>query len=522
MWETSVYLTEAEATLKQLEANVEQYVGEEESRQGLHIDSVKQMSVLLRDENWKTLFKLGCLLPNAVLHSEKDKERQYYLSQKLHFQYGYWIRNREKVSVDCFLYKYLPCIYRPLELGYYFHLLMDQTGQDDFYGKNYRALFFNGKHRYVRKNTLLQYIPGWNYEMRPVFLKENISCIITGELYEDQEILAELEKLTSWLMDEENSLDCMIKEVRGYDLRKLLLKEIDCCEQEIMEHMVKTEEPSEFILNLKSNIESLMENLSISFTDSMLNCLDDSGWLVTKSRICLSLKWIRAESASHLREHGIFGSIFSFIKRDVKIYKMLLYKRKQKKDSMQDIIYKQWKEIWISTDKDQIKKDLFYPMFIENYRFVVKKINENRSKNFRFKRLFLLIFFLIAVALVYVNVRLIFIKDNSVKAGLLQILAGSTGIGTVVICASLIGKWMDIKKYQETWVRHSDHKYKLDREMFLYVHELEPYNTDNRKLIFVNKIVEIWDENQKKFVENMENKEKPVMDILEYIKKGKE
>lgn len=524
MWGTSVYLTEAEAALKQLKTNAELRAEENEylRGQGLHIDPVRQMRGLLRDENWIKLFKLGCLIPNAVIHSEKDKERQYYLSQKLHFQYGYWIRNREKVSVECFLHKYRPCIYRPLELGYYFHLLMDRKGQDDFYGENYRTIFYNGKHRYVRKNTLLQYIPGWSYEMRPVFQKEDISRIITGELYENQEILAELENLTAWLMVEEHSFDCMIEEVKGLDLRKLLLKEIDFCEQEIMQHMVSSEEPTEFIVNLKNNIDSFMENLSISFTDSLLNCLNDSGWLVIRFRGWMNLKYAGAEAASHLRERGIFGSIFSFIKNGAKTCKLLFYKRKQKKESMQDIVYKQWKEIWVSTDKNQIKRDLFYPLFVENYRFVVKKINENRSKNFIFKSLFVLIFFLIAIVLAYVNVRLIFTEDNSLKANLFQVLAGGAGTGIAVIFASLIGKWMDIKKYQETWVRHSDHKYKLDREMFLYVHELEPYNTDNKKLVFVNQVVKIWDENEKKFVENMENKEKPVMDILQYIKNGKE
>ena len=47
---------------------------------------------------------------------------------------------------------------------------------------------------------------------------------------------------------------------------------------------------------------------------------------------------------------------------------------------------------------------------------------------------------------------------------------------------------------------------------------MEPYDCSDRKIVFVKNILYVWDNNQKKFVQNMEEKEKGLMDIFEKIK----
>lgn len=86
--------------------------------------------------------------------------------------------------------------------------------------------------------------------------------------------------------------------------------------------------------------------------------------------------------------------------------------------------------------------------------------------------------------------------------------------------SAVVSKYVDIKKYQETWVRHSTHRQKLEREMLLYTQALEPYTAQciNRKETFMENVIEILSENQSKFANNMETKEKTLMDIANYIR----
>lgn len=44
---------------------------------------------------------------------------------------------------------------------------------------------------------------------------------------------------------------------------------------------------------------------------------------------------------------------------------------------------------------------------------------------------------------------------------------------TIILALNIISKWLDIKKYQETWVRHYNHLYRLQKEMMRYLYGLD-------------------------------------------------
>lgn len=55
--------------------------------------------------------------------------------------------------------------------------------------------------------------------------------------------------------------------------------------------------------------------------------------------------------------------------------------------------------------------------------------------------------------------------------------------------------------------------------MLRFVNNMHPYNHSKCEEIFAERIIEIWDNNEDKFVHNMENKEKGVMDFFSMFKK---
>lgn len=96
---------------------------------------------------------------------------------------------------------------------------------------------------------------------------------------------------------------------------------------------------------------------------------------------------------------------------------------------------------------------------------------------------------------------------------------------TIILALNIISKWLDIKKYQETWVRHYNHLYRLKKEMIKYLYGLDEYKVTKENTqemanqAFMKKFFEIEDENAKKFVENMENKETKITEGLRGILK---
>ena len=91
-----------------------------------------------------------------------------------------------------------------------------------------------------------------------------------------------------------------------------------------------------------------------------------------------------------------------------------------------------------------------------------------------------------------------------------------------VIIIYIVSKWMDIKKYQETWARHYFHHHLLNHEIIQYVYELGDYSNKNdfdSKYIFINKFLAIENLNMEKFVANLENKEIRIGDWPELLRR---
>lgn len=185
-------------------------------------------------------------------------------------------------------------------------------------------------------------------------------------------------------------------------------------------------------------------------------------------------------------------------------------------------IYSQWKEIWKKECADTGKaicsietsaKKLFLDKFDEAYSYVIEKDKYNKKMNFRMKTLFLCIFSVGIVSCIIFEIWSAFFSQNIVQ----NLIQNGLLLFAVFLVAMIVGKWIDMKKYQETWIRHSEHKHMLEREMLLYILKLEPYHVGDAETIFMERTIQIWDANHKKFVDNMENKEKDMMDIFEYI-----
>lgn len=80
-----------------------------------------------------------------------------------------------------------------------------------------------------------------------------------------------------------------------------------------------------------------------------------------------------------------------------------------------------------------------------------------------------------------------------------------------VIMTGILNKWINVKRYQETWIRHSNHRHQLDMEILKFLEKLEEYSGldfQEQKILFKKNIIAIWNGNQKKFEENMKNEEK--------------
>lgn len=217
---------------------------------------------------------------------------------------------------------------------------------------------------------------------------------------------------------------------------------------------------------------------------------------------------------------------------------------------MNTVILERWKKIWTGDAYYNENDDYFYPLFVETYDFVKEKADKNKHKNFRWKRgsllgiglFFLLILIINCVADVWTHEDTIWLENirflgNLVKNGTVRLILRtmvsfartvggfySTSEQFIFLCALLSAfffGWVNIRKYQETWVRHNRHKHKLDKEMFLFVERLEPYQCDtNRKQIFINNILKIWDGNSVKFEKNMKKEQSSPLDLLKSVTKS--
>lgn len=191
-------------------------------------------------------------------------------------------------------------------------------------------------------------------------------------------------------------------------------------------------------------------------------------------------------------------------------------------------IYAQWADIWDNTGSGEKSYPLFKKLFFESYMESCKKATRNREKNFKCKKIFLLVYAILPVLIVMWKVigRIVYAcrrKDWSVifeKITVMDVgVYGGVIIGSTLFVTWMVAKWLDIKKYQETWVRHEYCQYNIEKEMTLFILGLNGYEAVCRKELFIKNIYKIWDGNQKKFIDNMEQREVSMKDVLKFWRK---
>lgn len=202
-------------------------------------------------------------------------------------------------------------------------------------------------------------------------------------------------------------------------------------------------------------------------------------------------------------------------------YLILVHEAKDKKDKMSNAqleLYQEWKRRWPNDRVDcTIKRHrTFFELFTSSYELTDKKRQSNRKGNFFWKGAFLVTVIIILAAFLRLMITQ---KDDSIYIILLD--RGAFFI-VLTLAAGVVAKWLDIKRYQETWARHSQMLHKMNTEMLCYVENLPPYqNSKDAEVLFITRISSIWDDNQMKFTKNMEGKEMALMDLVTQFQDNK-
>lgn len=162
------------------------------------------------------------------------------------------------------------------------------------------------------------------------------------------------------------------------------------------------------------------------------------------------------------------------------------------------ILYERWQELWRKREGDEFFLDLFKA----NYELISFKAKKNKRWNFFFEMI------IVVMILVPYILMIIFIGSGE---NLLSLPALNGGIAVTVSIgmAKAIERWVYVKQFQETWVRHSQTKNKMLSEMLKYIEEMPPYEHENPfrhekcNLIFKKNILNILNNTQNQFQKNM-------------------
>lgn len=193
---------------------------------------------------------------------------------------------------------------------------------------------------------------------------------------------------------------------------------------------------------------------------------------------------------------------------------------KKKCEEEEMYLFHKWEERW---KKEVQEDDIFLEWYEKMYIDIWQKKIKNERRNFRYKYAFLFFIVIFVVVLIWDN-----IKNEGKTTGVLCSLGerGTIFLVIIVVAAVILNKLLEIKKFQETWVRHSVHQQKLDIEMLKFIQKIGQYGRiiqgdwKESKSLFVSNVLRIEEENIEKFAKNMKHEEK-LMDIFKYVKESK-
>lgn len=188
-------------------------------------------------------------------------------------------------------------------------------------------------------------------------------------------------------------------------------------------------------------------------------------------------------------------------------------------------LFTKWLEKWEEDTKGGENMPSFTQSFKESYETAFIGAARNRDYNFWRKAIFVRwlqvfcllqgILFLYAIsAYIYCNLlhKWTDAFDPAIIAGFEACLVV---FGLIAAVAST--KWIDVKKYQETWARHQYTLSMMDMEMMKYLDNLAPYDRgtpEKRNREFAQQIFRIQELNIEKFAKNLEEHEKGLLDEL--------
>lgn len=228
-------------------------------------------------------------------------------------------------------------------------------------------------------------------------------------------------------------------------------------------------------------------------------------------------------------QYGFLRWIFICLRKIFKkAWELLIFRKKKAPENPMKKIYQKWEENWLADEQNNAKEEPFFLLFKFDYEYSCQKALENKKKNFYMKFFCVLPFLVVTIlylggVLAY-NLNILmevkgdfgeFLKNNNWNFS----ICGTVFYVVAVLLTYVVSKWLDVRQYQETWCRHTEHKYAVEIEMFKYISCMDEYHDNNRKQKFIKNIMKTWDENQKKFIKNMKKeKEIGIESLLEHIK----
>lgn len=173
------------------------------------------------------------------------------------------------------------------------------------------------------------------------------------------------------------------------------------------------------------------------------------------------------------------------------------------------------KERLRTDDESEIPEDrhialyLFYKMFRGSYTTAQRKKEKNKKMNMQCKRRFIHLFFWFIV--IHIHLLLVYAVLLVLGFSISHLTAVEAFVLFILVMSALIiGKDLDINKYQETWSRHTRFQNQRNQEMLRFLLDEKPQ--DKEKVDdFVKAIMAIEEKNIEKFCDNMDNKEKDML-----------
>lgn len=188
--------------------------------------------------------------------------------------------------------------------------------------------------------------------------------------------------------------------------------------------------------------------------------------------------------------------------------------QKNEVGNKQSSLYHSWDNKWDNQNNQSY--NVFFELYKETYELTKKKQESNRYGNIFWKGIFILTLFSALAVFVW----MIFARKEEALSAMLV----DRGVFLLVLTlgAGIVAKWLDVKRYQETWSRHSKTLHRMNMEMLAFVSELPPYQIyNNPRKRFIERISIIWNDNQIQFSENMEGKEMELMDAVTRLSPSK-